>query len=438
MFLGELGPQQRRQLLRALEGRRAAMPRAPRRSSGSTSPPGDRCRCPSRSPRRCARRRVPPAPSPPHPNTPARMTTAKLWEPSAQRIAAAQHHGVRAPHRGAPRRRACPTTPRSGAGRSTTREAFWREVWDDARRDRRARRAHAGRRRPHAGRALVPGREAQFRARTCSSAGAPTMRATRSCSGARTRSSAACPTRELHATVARVAAALAVARPARRRSRRGLHAQHARDHRRDAGRGRDAARSSRRARRTSACRACSTASARSSRACSSPSTATGTTASRCRSSTRWRRSSSGCRPSSAWWSCPYLQLRHRRGQRVPAAARRVDLGRVRRAVLPGPDRVRDAAVRPPALHPLLVGHHRRAEVHRARRRRHAAPAPQGAPAARRRAARRPAVLLHDLRLDDVELARCRARRRGRRCCCSTARRSPCAGACCGNSPTRSG
>src|SRR5215211_6976186 len=38
-------------------------------------------------------------------------------------------------------------------------------------------------------------------------------------------------------------------------------------------------------------------------------------------------------------------------------------------------------------------------------RRHAPAAPEGAPTPRRRQARRPALLLHDLRLDDVELAR---------------------------------
>ena len=42
---------------------------------------------------------------------------------------------------------------------------------------------------------------------------------------------------------------------------------------------------------------------------------------------------------------------------------------------------RAAALRSPAPHPLLVRHDRRAEMHRARRRRHAAPAPEGAPAA---------------------------------------------------------
>ena len=66
--------------------------------------------------------------------------------------------------------------------------------------------------------------------------------------------------------------------------------------------------------------------------------------------------------------------------------------------------VRAAAVRSSALHPVFVRHDRRAEVHRARRRRHAAAAPEGASAALRHQARRSPLLLHDLRLDDVELA----------------------------------
>jgi acetoacetyl-CoA synthetase len=70
-----------------------------------------------------------------------------------------------------------------------------------------------------------------------------------------------------------------------------------------------------------------------------------------------------------------------------------------------------AALRPPALHHVFLGHHRRAQVHRARRRRRAAAAPQGTQAARRREAGRPPVLLHHLRLDDVELAGVRPRRR---------------------------
>ena len=73
--------------------------------------------------------------------------------------------------------------------------------------------------------------------------------------------------------------------------------------------------------------------------------------------------------------------------------------------------VRRRALRSPRVHPLLVGHHRSAEGHRARRRRHAAPAPEGAPAAHGPAPGRPAVLLHHLRLDDVELAGERPRER---------------------------
>ena len=70
--------------------------------------------------------------------------------------------------------------------------------------------------------------------------------------------------------------------------------------------------------------------------------------------------------------------------------------------------------------------------------RHAAAAPQGASAARRPQAGRSAVLLHDLRLDDVELARVRPRRRARRCCSTTGRRSSTAARCCGISPKPSG
>ena len=70
----------------------------------------------------------------------------------------------------------------------------------------------------------------------------------------------------------------------------------------------------------------------------------------------------------------------------------------------------------PFNHPLYIlyssGNDRRPEVHRPRRRRHADPAPQGAPASLRHPARRSRLLLHDLRLDDVELARDGARVRG--------------------------
>ena len=87
--------------------------------------------------------------------------------------------------------------------------------------------------------------------------------------------------------------------------------------------------------------------------------------------------------------------RHREGGRLgrfPVRARR------RR------HRLRAGAVRPPALHPLFVRHDRHAEMHRAQPGRRAPDERQGACAARRREAGRPGVLLHDARLDDVELA----------------------------------
>ena len=199
-----------------------------------------------------------------------------------------------------------------------------------------------------------------------------------------------------------------------------------------------AARSGRRARRTSASRACSTASGRSSPRCSSPSTATGTTARPCRSRTRWRRSPRRCRRSSASSSCPYLRQTPEPDRRPRGDPRRRRARRVHRAASGGPGRVSAPSVRPSAVHPLLVGNDRRAEVHRPRRRRHAAAAPEGAPAARRREARRPALLLHDLRLDDVELAGVGSGHRARRCCSTTARRSPCRARCCGTTPTASG
>ena len=86
-------------------------------------------------------------------------------------------------------------------------------------------------------------------------------------------------------------------------------------------------------------------------------------------------------------------------QRLPTLARVVvvpyladDAGPVRRAERDAPGRfhralrrarhrVRAVAVRSSALHHVFLGHHRRAQVHRARRRRHAAAAPEGASAA---------------------------------------------------------
>ena len=58
----------------------------------------------------------------------------------------------------------------------------------------------------------------------------------------------------------------------------------------------------------------------------------------------------------------------------------------------------------PLYHPVLLGHHRRAQMHRPFGRRHAAPASQGAPPAFRHRRGRPRLLFHHARLDDVELA----------------------------------
>ena len=73
--------------------------------------------------------------------------------------------------------------------------------------------------------------------------------------------------------------------------------------------------------------------------------------------------------------------------------------------------IRAAALRPSALYPVLLRHDRRAEMHRALRRRHADAASEGASAPLRCQAGRQAVLLHHLRLDDVELAGLRPRQR---------------------------
>ena len=108
------------------------------------------------------------------------------------------------------------------------------------------------------------------------------------------------------------------------------------------------------------------------------------------------------------------QAAQRRGMhrdRLPrrAGERRHLAPRFPRAFRPAGHQVRAGGVQPPALHPLFLGHHRGAEVHRARHRRRTAAAPEGASPAQRRQGRRPPVLFHYARLDDVELARVRAR-----------------------------
>ena len=86
-------------------------------------------------------------------------------------------------------------------------------------------------------------------------------------------------------------------------------------------------------------------------------------------------------------------------------------------------RVRAGPVRPSALRAVQLGHDRAAEGDRARARRHHRRAPQDARVAPRPRRRRPLLLVHHDRLDDVELPRVRAARRVRRSCCSTATRA---------------
>ena len=103
----------------------------------------------------------------------------------------------------------------------------------------------------------------------------------------------------------------------------------------------------------------------------------------------------GCRDSVLW----------RRAAAGPGAGANMERFPCQRPGAIGIDSLRAAAVQSSALRDVLVRHHRGAEMHRPRRRRHADPARQGASAALRHPRRRPRLLLHDVRLDDVELAR---------------------------------
>ena len=88
-------------------------------------------------------------------------------------------------------------------------------------------------------------------------------------------------------------------------------------------------------------------------------------------------------------------------------ARRDALGRAARRRRGRRARLRARPLRPPALGPLLLRHHRPAEGDRPGPGRDPARAPEEAPPPRRRPPRRPPLLVHDDRLDDVELPRLR-------------------------------
>src|SRR5690606_30429358 len=90
-------------------------------------------------------------------------------------------------------------------------------------------------------------------------------------------------------------------------------------------------------------------------------------------------------------------------------AARSELGRPRRSPCRRELRAARAPVLASALHSLFIGHDRGAQVHRARRRRNASAASEGTPAPLRHQTGRRRLLLHDVRLDDVALARVGAR-----------------------------
>ena len=99
---------------------------------------------------------------------------------------------------------------------------------------------------------------------------------------------------------------------------------------------------------------------------------------------------------------------HGPGSRPLPARERDRLGRAARIGRGRRAHLRAGPVRPPALGPLLLGDHRPAEGDRPGPRRDPARAPEEAPPPPRRAGGRPRLLVHDDRLDDVELPRRRA------------------------------
>ena len=119
-----------------------------------------------------------------------------------------------------------------------------------------------------------------------------------------------------------------------------------------------------------------------------------------------RRSAPPCRASRRPSSCPTSDpSRGRRGR--PGAVAWSEL-----LAEPGAARLRPRPVRPPAVRAVLVGDDRAAQADRPRPRRHPPRAPQGARAPHGPRAGRPVLLVHDDRLDDVELPRVRARSSG--------------------------
>ena len=137
---------------------------------------------------------------------------------------------------------------------------------------------------------------------------------------------------------------------------------------------RASARSGRRARRSSAFERSSTGSARSSRRCSSRSTATATATRQIDRRTELAEIRAALPSLKSTVVLPYLDPAAAAG--IPDAIAWADL-----LAETAPARVRAGAVRPPAVHPVLVRHDRAAEADRPRPRRDHPRAPQGARAA---------------------------------------------------------
>ena len=284
--------------------------------------------------------------------------SAPLWTPSAERVERAQLTAFRRRIELQTGRAAARPTPICGAGRSRSARRSGARPGTACEVIGEPGEAPYLRGRPHARRALLPRGAAELRREPA----APRRRGARADLRERERRApralvrrAARPGRRARGVAARRGRARG--RPGRRHP-----AELPRGDRRHAGRDARSARCGRRARPTSACAACSTASARSSRRCCSPPTATGTAARRTRSPSASRRSAPACRRSSTWWrsaSSAGAPLARARDFAALAAVART------RAALRAP------ALRAPALHPVLVGHDRRPEGHRALRRRRA-------------------------------------------------------------------
>ena len=297
-----------------------------------------------------------------------------LWQPSPERIAAANLTRFMAEAK-ARWNVDAKTYADLYAWSVSKPEQFWQSVWDFGDVIGETRRQGAGRRRQDAGRALFPGRPAQLRREPAAPLERRRERRHR-VPGRGQGEAAACPGASCTTRSVPPGAGVCAAGHQARRPGRRLRAEYAGDGGRRRWPPRRSAPSGRPARRISARRACSTASARSSpklllhrrrlflqrQAASIP----------------WRGSRSSCRSCRAWsrsWCCPISAARPT-SRELPKAkcawAMRSSHSR----------RGHSSSSALPFNHPLFimysVGHDRRAEMHRARRRRHAAAAPEGA------------------------------------------------------------